>query len=42
MPRTAANLANWLNEPDVQDAVVDALKRADCPLSLRPACISSR
>ena len=32
MPYSAANLAPWLNEPIVQDAVVDVLRRGSCPL----------
>ena len=35
VPRSAANLRGWLNEPYVKDAVIAVLKGADMPLMLR-------
>ena len=35
MPRSAANLIGWLNEPYIKAPVLDVLKRAEYPLLMR-------
>ena len=35
MPRSAANLEGWLNEPRVKNAVIAVLKTAEYPMLMR-------
>lgn len=35
MPRSAANLAGWLNEPVITEPVIDFLKSAEYPVLMR-------
>lgn len=42
MPHSAANLKGWINEPIVQDEVIEVLTRADQPLLLREVAMECR